>query len=333
MAIDGGGSYVQNLDWLDLRLRKHLISQVRSRTLHHFVLFSSPSALDLAHVSRALALDWVQVPFQKTESLDSIRHPDVIIHRPQGKTGIYSVEGIRDIIQELSLKTFSGNGRAIILDLAEKLSLPAANAFLKVLEEPPQDTVFIMNATRLDRMIGTILSRCRVIRIPVPIDRRKSILQEFPSEFVDSIQSLFLNMKERATYEAIRKVGESVEEFLSQQKKLVLKEISAKVQNQSSVGVEELKVDLKESELFSWTIEQGEKVLNLIEYYWKERLIQMNGEISSLGGKKRFPDDSLLYFYSATRALELGFPLEEIVSQLLLALFGYITPAKPQFSI
>lgn len=73
------------------------------------------------------------------------------------------IEDIREIKRVLSFTGTSGRPRIIILDGAERLSQEAANAFLKLLEEPPRDTLFFLITSEIEGVIPTIRSRARPI--------------------------------------------------------------------------------------------------------------------------------------------------------------------------
>src|SRR5690349_15000664 len=73
---------------------------------------------------------------------------------------------IRDIQRRLTTRPTLGARRAVIIDPADDLERPAANALLKSLEEPPAGTYFLLVAHRLGRLLPTIRSRCRVLTFP-----------------------------------------------------------------------------------------------------------------------------------------------------------------------
>ena len=80
-----------------------------------------------------------------------------------------SVAQIRQLIDYLSLSTHQNNSkRVIILSPAEALNTASANALLKILEEPPKNTHFLMVTNQPQRLLPTILSRCQAIDMPVP---------------------------------------------------------------------------------------------------------------------------------------------------------------------
>ncbi len=74
------------------------------------------------------------------------------------------IEHIRSLRQEFRLTSYSGGWRIVLISQADKLRVQAANAFLKLLEEPPPNVVFILTSSRESRLLPTILSRCQVLR-------------------------------------------------------------------------------------------------------------------------------------------------------------------------
>ena len=78
---------------------------------------------------------------------------------------IYGNES-EEIIRKLSLKTYEAEYKIMIIWLPEKMNLTCANKLLKILEEPPEKTVFLMVSNEPDHIITTILSRTQHIHIP-----------------------------------------------------------------------------------------------------------------------------------------------------------------------
>jgi DNA polymerase-3 subunit delta' len=78
---------------------------------------------------------------------------------------IFSSEAA-EIIKKLNLKTFESDFKIMIIWLPEKMHPSAANKLLKLIEEPPEKTVFLLVSDEPDKVIPTILSRCQHIRLP-----------------------------------------------------------------------------------------------------------------------------------------------------------------------
>jgi len=78
---------------------------------------------------------------------------------------IYGNES-EEIIRKLSLKTYESEYKVMIIWLPEKMNITCSNKLLKILEEPPEKTVFLLVSNEPDQMITTILSRTQHIHIP-----------------------------------------------------------------------------------------------------------------------------------------------------------------------
>ena len=79
-----------------------------------------------------------------------------------------SNEDARSAIEGLSIGSHRGGNRVILVYPLEMLRSDSANTLLKSLEEPPKNTIFILLADRLDRVLPTIRSRCRLLSAPRP---------------------------------------------------------------------------------------------------------------------------------------------------------------------
>lgn len=78
------------------------------------------------------------------------------------KQGNISVEEAKDLNQKLSLKSYEGGYKVMIVWGAEKMNTAAANKILKLLEEPPEKTLFILIAEDEEQLLATIRSRCQI---------------------------------------------------------------------------------------------------------------------------------------------------------------------------
>lgn len=92
-------------------------------------------------------------------------HPDVHLIVPEGQfiliAQIKGASGSRGIIGEAYRTPIEGQAKVFIIEDAERMNAGAANALLKVLEEPPPGVVFILMTARPDDLLETIVSRCR----------------------------------------------------------------------------------------------------------------------------------------------------------------------------
>lgn len=82
------------------------------------------------------------------------------------KQGQIGVDEAQDIVKSLSLKSYEGGYKVMLIWMAEKMNIAASNKLLKLIEEPPEKTVFILIAEDEEQIIGTIRSRCQVLHFP-----------------------------------------------------------------------------------------------------------------------------------------------------------------------
>ena len=83
----------------------------------------------------------------------------------ENKQGNITAEECNQIIRELSLKSFESRYKVLLLWMPEYLG-KEGNKLLKLIEEPPPNTVFILVAENEESILPTILSRCQLVRIP-----------------------------------------------------------------------------------------------------------------------------------------------------------------------
>jgi DNA polymerase-3 subunit delta' len=125
-------------------------------------------------------------------------HPDVILVAPEER--LIRIEEIRMIDEALSYRPFEGRKKVVIVDEAETMNVPASNAFLKTLEEPPEASVIILVSSRPDFLLPTIRSRCSRINFsPLSPEACRRVLRgKIPEENIDSIARLSMGRPGRA---------------------------------------------------------------------------------------------------------------------------------------
>jgi len=85
------------------------------------------------------------------------------IEKKQGQIG---VDEAQDMVKKLSLKSYEGGYKILIVWMAEKMNISAANKLLKLIEEPPNKTVLLLLAEDEEQIINTIRSRCQILNFP-----------------------------------------------------------------------------------------------------------------------------------------------------------------------
>ncbi|GAB4415928.1 MAG: DNA polymerase III subunit delta' [Thermodesulfovibrionales bacterium] len=110
------------------------------------------------------------------KKIDAMNHPDFILIAPV--KGEIRVDEIRAVGDALSFKPYEGRKKVVIIDDADTMNLSAANAFLKTLEEPPDESLMILITANPDRLPETIRSRCsRINFTPLSPEACEKIIQ------------------------------------------------------------------------------------------------------------------------------------------------------------
>lgn len=85
------------------------------------------------------------------------------------ESGVIKIDQVRELRETLALQAWQGR-RAVIIEQAHSLNPQAANALLKSLEEPPENTFFLLLTTHERSLLPTIRSRVQVVRVVAPLD-------------------------------------------------------------------------------------------------------------------------------------------------------------------
>ena len=84
----------------------------------------------------------------------------------ENKQGYMSVRDAASLLRKLNMKAYEGDYKIAIIWMAEKMRVETANKLLKLLEEPPEKTVFLLIAENQDQLLATIRSRTALVKIP-----------------------------------------------------------------------------------------------------------------------------------------------------------------------
>ena len=101
-------------------------------------------------------------------------HPDLLIIKRLPEKKEISIEQIRFLKNWLSLSPFSNPYKFVILKEAENLNREASNSFLKILEEPPKNSIIVIITKNLKSVLPTIISRCQLVKFN-PVSQREMI--------------------------------------------------------------------------------------------------------------------------------------------------------------
>jgi len=112
--------------------------------------------------------------------IDSHNHPDVLWLRPTGASRTIKMNMVRHLQSVLSLKSFEGGKKLAFIMGADRMQEQAANAMLKTIEEPTDNTVIILMAEDIEKILPTIVSRCQ--QIFFPLSEHKEIKEYLETE-------------------------------------------------------------------------------------------------------------------------------------------------------
>lgn len=163
-----------------------LVQAMRSGRLHHAWLMTGPEGVGKATLAFRFARRLLAGPApDDTLALDATHpvfhrvaagtHADLLTvqrewdEKKQRFRGVIVVEAVRRVPDFLALTPAEGGWRVVVVDGAEEMNPSAANALLKVLEEPPPRALILLVSSAPGRLLPTIRSRCRRLRL-APLD-------------------------------------------------------------------------------------------------------------------------------------------------------------------
>ncbi len=179
-------------------VQKYLQSIIKQQHLHHAYLFYGP-----AGVGKSLTAEYfikslychqqTLSPCGQCVACRQIKHsvhPDIFYLEKAADKKNITVEQVRDVRQWAQQSSLSGSYKVVLIKQAHHLSLAASNALLKILEEPPAQTIFILLTPFLELIPQTIISRTQLIKFsPLPF---KELEQALINKGMDEKQAQLL---------------------------------------------------------------------------------------------------------------------------------------------
>lgn len=152
--------------------QNYLQKQVKSGTVPHANLWVGPKHIgktslvsNLSYQLMCLEPSLDGIPCLRCQHCVMVKkdvHPNITFLQPNDK-GIIAIEAIRELILDLQQSNFIAGYHVIIVEQAETMSLAAANAVLKNLEEPHDDILFFLLTDKAESLPETVRSRCAVM--------------------------------------------------------------------------------------------------------------------------------------------------------------------------
>ena len=183
------------------------LAQDKSK-MHHAYIFVGAFGAGLYRYSNTFAQSLIcsnltdtNLPCGKCQDCHLLmaQHPNLKIINNSPEDSLLnniSIESIRNLKRffELSSHKIDGN-KVILINNAESLTLNAANALLKLLEEPPENSYIILTTQNISSLLPTIVSRCSIVTCPKPTkDEAKKFLNLNGYEHLSSQLNLFNNL-------------------------------------------------------------------------------------------------------------------------------------------
>ncbi len=142
--------------------KRYLSTILKTGNFSHFYLFVGPPGVGKGKMAEEFA---ALISCDEKDTLCKKRieeniHPNIKVL--EEKT--IKIQDIKDIQKEICLSSLNGKKKVVIIKDAERLTLEAANALLKTLEEPPEDTIFILTSSWVYTLPLTIISRAQIVR-------------------------------------------------------------------------------------------------------------------------------------------------------------------------
>ena len=161
-----------------------LKNSLKGNRVAHAYLFLGPEGVGKGTITTALAQALVCKTPDDGEGCGSclacqkaahLNHPDIHYLVPAGAA--IKIEQVRELQKSVYYAAYEGPYKIFIIKQVDTMTQEAANSFLKILEEPPGDTVFLLTAAQTYSLLPTIISRCQVIHLhKIPLAKLTEVL-------------------------------------------------------------------------------------------------------------------------------------------------------------
>ena len=163
----------------------------------HALLFTGIEGIGkaAAAMAMAMALNCRQKPLvgcgqcRDCRRIEADTHPDFVRILPAGT--FFKIGQVRELLATLAMKPYEARHRVVLLVDAHKMTPAAGNALLKVLEEPPPQTILVLTAPQASDLLPTIVSRCQHLRFQ-PLSDERIISMLVDSHGLDSADAAVL---------------------------------------------------------------------------------------------------------------------------------------------
>lgn len=174
----------------------HILQRaIQTQHIAHAYLFTGPEGVGKKKTALAMA-QYLNCSHKNPDTLQSCgqcpsciqaatgSQPDIILLEPDGAS--IKIEQIRTLLTKVSLRNYESAYKVIIINDAHLMTEQAANCLLKTLEEPTDNTVFLLITAQVQNLPITILSRCQQIQFQ---SLAPSLIQELLQQLHPALQS------------------------------------------------------------------------------------------------------------------------------------------------
>ncbi|MCR8921939.1 DNA polymerase III subunit delta' [Dasania sp. GY-MA-18] len=155
---------------------QHMVDLHEKQRLPHAVLFAGPEGVGKLRFAKALAYSLLceQATLAtacgkcKSCHLNESSHPDLKLIEPEEGARQIKVDQVRGVVDFIAQTSHAGGYKITIIAPAEAMNINAANAILKNLEEPTENSLLILISDAPGTLMPTIRSRCQQLYFPVP---------------------------------------------------------------------------------------------------------------------------------------------------------------------
>ena len=158
---------IKEMTWLDEAYNR-LAKPIEDHQSAHALLIKGDQGIGKAKLALSLAASFLSENIDlNEEDINEGKIPDCKLINPDEGKEIISIDQIRALKSFMLLTSLKGKGKVAIINPAHAMNRAAANSLLKILEEPPQDTLIIL-ITEANNLPKTIISRVQIIEVNRP---------------------------------------------------------------------------------------------------------------------------------------------------------------------
>ena len=163
--------------------KQRLLEMQKQQRFPHALLLTGPEGIGLDQFAQTFAMQMLCLnkgldPDNACGTCQSCQlflagsHPDLLIIEPEEEGKQVKIDQVRELIEYVTLKSFSGHYKIAVIKSADAMNRATANALLKTLEEPPSQSMLFLLSHRPSKLPITIRSRCQKVDFEAAYDKK-----------------------------------------------------------------------------------------------------------------------------------------------------------------